>query len=452
GISILNNDVLSQHNHIVDRAVYLALLGCYIIFTIVNLVGKSGVLTIAAFLAAILVLLVVNTGKLKEFIRFKSFVYITSTAILQVFIFCQEGHFSMIAAMFGFTLGVVLYFRLDLVLYYGAIIFLSNAVGAVLVPTAYNAQPVSFWIRTGMIFAISVFVAGLVAQRSRSVILFAQHQASEAQRNAERMMKVTEKVREVANTLSKDSEQLAAATAQTYAAVEQVATTASEFSAAIDNVNVKTQYIDSTSKEVSGVAAAGRDSVAFVAEQANLLQSSIEATVKIIEDLGARSREIGQIITTINDVSDQTNLLSLNATIEAARAGEYGKGFAVVADEVRKLAEEVSNASGEIAVMITKIQQDADLAVKEIQNNSRQVQETAKSASSAVESLSNILEKIGVITDDIDAVAASMQEIAGGSEEVAATTEQQSATVSEVSSMAEHLNQLAQQLNDLLNS
>lgn len=360
--------------------------------------------------------------------------------------------FSMIAAMFGFTLGVVLYFRLDLVLYYGAIIFLSNAVGAVLVPTAYNAQPVSFWIRTGMIFAISVFVAGLVAQRSRSVILFAQHQASEAQRNAERMMKVTEKVREVANTLSKDSEQLAAATAQTYAAVEQVATTASEFSAAIDNVNVKTQYIDSTSKEVSGVAAAGRDSVAFVAEQANLLQSSIEATVKIIEDLGARSREIGQIITTINDVSDQTNLLSLNATIEAARAGEYGKGFAVVADEVRKLAEEVSNASGEIAVMITKIQQDADLAVKEIQNNSRQVQETAKSASSAVESLSNILEKIGVITDDIDAVAASMQEIAGGSEEVAASTEQQSATVSEVSSMAEHLNQLAQQLNDLLNS
>ncbi|MGB4472114.1 MAG: hypothetical protein WBJ07_04330, partial [Limnochordia bacterium] len=88
----MNNDVLSQHNHIVDRAVYLALLGCYIIFTIVNLVGKSGVLTIAAFLAAILVLLVVNTGKLKEFIRFKSFVYITSTAILQVFIFCQEGH------------------------------------------------------------------------------------------------------------------------------------------------------------------------------------------------------------------------------------------------------------------------------------------------------------------------------------------------------------------------
>lgn len=203
--------------------------------------------------------------------------------------------FSMIAAMFGFTLGVVLYFRLDLVLYYGAIIFLSNAVGAVLVPTAYNAQPVSFWIRTGMIFAISVFVAGLVAQRSRSVILFAQHQASEAQRNAERMMKVTEKVREVANTLSKDSEQLAAATAQTYAAVEQVATTASEFSAAIDNVNVKTQYIDSTSKEVSGVAAAGRDSVAFVAEQANLLQSSIEATVKIIEDLGARSGRLGRL-------------------------------------------------------------------------------------------------------------------------------------------------------------
>ena len=109
--------------------------------------------------------------------------------------------------------------------------------------------------------------------------------------------------------------------------------------------------------------------------------------------MGARSHEIGQIITTINDVSDQTNLLSLNATIEAARAGEYGKGFAVVADEVRKLAEEVSKASGEFAGMISQIQRDAAKAVREIQNNSRQVQETAQSAASAVEDLTNIIQK-----------------------------------------------------------
>ena len=447
----MNDDVFLQHSLIVDRIIFYALLVCFSVFIVTYIVLGISWKLIAALAAGALFIIFSRIGRQRErLIGFRAYAYTIICAAMFVFLYATQGTIPALAAMFGFTLGVVMYFRTSLVLFYGAIVIVFNFVGAAAAPEFYKVYPVEFWARIGILFMLSVLVAGVLTRRARHILVFAQSQAREAQQRAEQILEVAERVKGVAAALSQDSEHLAAATEQTYASVEQVATTASEFSAAIDTVNSKTQYIGTTSREMSKIANASRASIAFVADQANLLQKSIETTVKTIEDLGARSREIGQIVTTINDVSDQTNLLSLNATIEAARAGEYGKGFAVVADEVRKLAERVSIASGEIAAMITKIQQDADRAVKEIQKNSRQVQETADSANSAFANLTDIISKIEAVSSDINAVALSMQEIAGGSEQVAATTQQQSATVSEISTMAEHLNQLAQQMTSLL--
>lgn len=447
----MNDDVFLQHSLIVDRIIFYALLVCFSVFIVTYIVLGISWKLIAALAAGALFIILSRIGRQRErLIGFRAYAYTIICAAMFVFLYATQGTIPALAAMFGFTLGVVMYFWTSLVLFYGAIVFVFNFVGAAAAPEFYKVYPVDFWARIGILFMLSVLVAGVLTRRARHILVFAQSQAREAQQRAEQILEVAERVKGVAAALSQDSEHLAAATEQTYASVEQVATTASEFSAAIDTVNSKTQYIDTTSREMSKIANASRASIAFVADQANLLQQSIETTVKTIEDLGARSREIGQIVTTINDVSDQTNLLSLNATIEAARAGEYGKGFAVVADEVRKLAERVSIASGKIAAMITKIQQDADRAVKEIQKNSRQVQETADSANSAFANLTDIISKIEAVSSDINVVALSMQEIAGGSEQVAATTQQQSATVSEISTMAEHLNQLAQQLTSLL--
>lgn len=447
----MNDDVFLQHSLIVDRIIFYALLVCFSVFIVTYIVLGISWKLIATLAAGALFIILSRIGRQRErLIGFRAYAYTIICAAMFVFLYATQGTIPALAAMFGFTLGVVMYFWTSLVLFYGAIVFVFNFVGAAAAPEFYKVYPVDFWARIGILFMLSVLVAGVLTRRARHILVFAQSQAREAQQRAEQILEVAERVKGVAAALSQDSEHLAAATEQTYASVEQVATTASEFSAAIDTVNSKTQYIGTTSREMSKIANASRASIAFVADQANLLQQSIETTVKTIEDLGARSQEIGQIVTTINDVSDQTNLLSLNATIEAARAGEYGKGFAVVADEVRKLAERVSIASGEIAAMITKIQQDADRAVKEIQKNSRQVQETADSANSAFANLTDIISKIEAVSSDINAVALSMQEIAGGSEQVAATTQQQSATVSEISTMAEHLNQLAQQLTSLL--
>lgn len=183
-----------------------------------------------------------------------------------------------------------------------------------------------------------------------------------------------------------------------------------------------------------------------------------------VDELSAKAKEIGQVISVITGIADQTNMLALNAAIEAARAGEVGRGFAVVADEVRKLAENSNTATRQISDIIAEIQKkvenvrkhmnDSIQAVQEQQAAVRQTEEAFERISSAT---GNVVDQVDVISDSAEAIVSGIQEIAqvmdataAAAQQSAAHTEEITATTEEQYSVIEEVNQTAEDLAGLV--
>lgn len=221
------------------------------------------------------------------------------------------------------------------------------------------------------------------------------------------------------------AEQLAAGAEQVAAQTSAVATAGEEMAA------TSTEIAQNCSRAAHGSVAAGEAARAGsgVVEQTVQVMSRIAERVtgaaRTVSGLGERSEQIGQIIGTIEDIADQTNLLALNAAIEAARAGEQGRGFAVVADEVRALAERTTRATREISEMIKAIQQETRTAVSSMQEGVDEVTSGTADAARSGEALCQILA-------EIDAVTTQVSQIATAAEEQTATTGEISRNIVEV--------------------
>jgi methyl-accepting chemotaxis protein len=196
---------------------------------------------------------------------------------------------------------------------------------------------------------------------------------------------------------------LGAAVSQTSASVEQLAASVQAVARNVTEAN----HVSEASAEV---AEKGRQAVDQTIDGMTRINRAMSDVVTVIASLGKSSEEIGNIISVIDDIAEQTNLLALNAAIEAARAGEHGRGFAVVADEVRKLAERSAKATGEIATLIKGIQRETEQAVQSTQQGAKAISEGTGLAQKAGESLQGIVTSVSQVSTLMGQIQHATQE------------------------------------------
>ena len=210
--------------------------------------------------------------------------------------------------------------------------------------------------------------------------------------------------------------------------VQQVATTMLEMAATVREVS---HHSNAAARSASSAANNARDGgriVQDVQERMRGIAQSVGDSAANIEQLGARSDEIGRIVGVIDEIANQTNLLALNAAIEAARAGEQGRGFAVVAGEVRRLAERTTAATGEIARVIESVQAVTAAAVQQMRSGTAAVQQGVEVTGFAGESIQRIIR-------EADNVGVMVAQIASAATEQATATEEVNASMSQISEL-----------------
>ncbi len=274
------------------------------------------------------------------------------------------------------------------------------------------------------------------------------------------ILKISDSVQNTASAaheISSTAESLAAASQEQSAQADEVANAVEAMSRTItENAMSAGRTADVATKNSTMALESGKV-VELTVQKMKDIADVVQNSANSIEQLGESSKQIGEIISVIDDIADQTNLLALNAAIEAARAGEQGRGFAVVADEVRKLAERTTEATKQIANMIKGIQSETQQAVVAMNKGTVEVQSGIELADKAGDSLRQILTSTQEVLDMVNQIASASEEQSATSEQISKNviaiskvTADSTARVEEVAKTADELAQLTEQLRDLV--
>jgi methyl-accepting chemotaxis protein len=241
---------------------------------------------------------------------------------------------------------------------------------------------------------------------------------------------------EVANSTSKQALE-----------IENSSDKAGELGAIIENIISDITLITKSIEIDNKLNDEGMEKVNILMEKSHELNESTTRVNTMIMEVDKSSELIEEIVTTIGFIADQTNLLALNASIESARAGEAGRGFAVVADEIRKLAEQTSQSTEQIRNIISDIQKNSSLAVKDMKVNVAHVEDQMNSVEktkdifcSMFDSSTELYSKIKQIKNQNNMMVSNKNEIIDYMKQIAVGAESNSASIQQVSAGMEEIN------------
>ncbi|MGE5343794.1 MAG: methyl-accepting chemotaxis protein [Candidatus Omnitrophota bacterium] len=270
------------------------------------------------------------------------------------------------------------------------------------------------------------------------------------------MKNMAEKLRFQMQDIAEGVHVLASSAAEISATTAQFASTTQEVAASINEVfismkevketaalsNEKAREVSERARSAVEISRSGEAAVHQTMEVINSIQEQMISIADSVVELSDQSQSISQIITAVDDLSDQSRLLAVNAAIEAVKAGEQGKGFSVVADEIKNLAEQSKESTAQVRSILTDIQKATSAAVMTTEKGSKAVENGVRQANQTGSA--------------IRALGAGIEQASNSALQIEATSRQQSAGVEQIFSAMENINaavsQNAQSARQLENS
>jgi methyl-accepting chemotaxis protein len=251
--------------------------------------------------------------------------------------------------------------------------------------------------------------------------------------------------------------QVAAGSAETSAAVTETATTVEELKQTIFAASQKAKNVADSSQTAVIVSQNGEQAVGEAIDRMTKIREQMESIADSVIKLGDHSRAIGEIIASVTDLADQSNLLALNAAVEAARAGEQGKGFAVVAQEVKILAEQSKQATAQVRTLLSDIQNATSVAVLVTEQGTKAVEAGVSQSVEAGSSIRQLAKNIAEAAQSVVQIAAASQQQLVGMDQVVSAVDsikeastQNVDTMGQMESAAQQLAIAGSQLQDLV--
>jgi methyl-accepting chemotaxis protein len=285
---------------------------------------------------------------------------------------------------------------------------------------------------------------------------------SEIDKSGRLIVSVKEAIQQLsssANEIMAISTQQSSGATEQASAVQEATTTSEEIAVTAKQVAENALRVEAQAEQASSACASGVQAVGSAVDGMGQLKAQVQSIAEAMLQLGENSQKIGGIVDIIDEISDQTNLLSLNAAIEAAGAGEAGKRFSIVAVEVKRLAERTVDATGQIKGLIEQLQKATNSTIILTEEGTKGVDAASTRVARVSEALTNILAMVQETTGAAREIKLSTQQQTTASEQmaetiaevrdvaaqVAASAEETAQAIAELTGLAERLKELVEE-------